>query len=82
MKVCEDRAQATNVKEGSRHEEIETRGKEVPPFKFELGLTDRTVGVSVGSNTTSNVEGPMAMTYEIEMGWVAETLGPTSGHWK
>ena len=24
----------------------------------------------------------MAMTYEMEMGWVAETLGPTSGHWK
>ena len=36
----------------------------------------------MGSDTTSKVEGPMAMTYEMEMGWVAETLGPTSGHWK
>ena len=51
-------------------------------FKFELRLTDRIRGVPVGSNTTSKVEGPMAMTYEMEMGWVAETLGPTSGHWK
>nr|POF18997.1 hypothetical protein CFP56_26429 [Quercus suber] len=24
----------------------------------------------------------MAMTYEMETGWVAETLGPSSGHWK
>ena len=36
----------------------------------------------MGSDTTSKVEGTMAMTYEMEMGWVAETLGPTSGHWK
>ena len=36
----------------------------------------------MGSDPISKKEGPMAMTYEIEMGWVAETLGPTSGHWK
>ena len=82
VKFCEDRAQATNVKEGSRHEEIKIGNKEVPPFKFEHGPTDRVVGVSMGSDTTSNMEGSMAMTYEMEMGWVVETLGPTSGHWK
>ena len=26
--------------------------------------------------------GPMAMSYDVNMGWVAETLGPRSGHWK
>ena len=82
VKVCEDRAQATNVKEGSRHEETESGGKECPSFKFEFGPRDRIERVPVGSDTTSKVEGTMAMTYEMEMGWVAETLGPTSGHWK
>ena len=27
-------------------------------------------------------KGPMAMSYDVNMGWVAETLGPRSGHWK
>lgn len=26
--------------------------------------------------------GPMAMTHSNELGWTAEVLGPTSGHWK
>ena len=29
-----------------------------------------------------DVEGPMAMTYDMELGWVTEVLGPTSRHWK
>ena len=82
MKVGEDRAQATNGKEGSRHEETESGEKECPAFKFELGPTDRIGGVLVGSDPISKKEGPMAMTYEMDSGWVAETLGPTSGHWK
>ena len=24
----------------------------------------------------------MAMNYEVDVGWVADKLGPTSGHWK
>ena len=27
-------------------------------------------------------KGPMAMSYDVNMGWVAETLRPRSGHWK
>ena len=27
-------------------------------------------------------EGPMAMLYDPEVGWVANKLSPTSGHWK
>ena len=82
VKVGEDRAQATNGKEGSRHEETELGVKECPSFKFELGPTDRIGEVLVGSDPISKEEGLMAMTYEMELGWVTETLDPTSGHWK
>ena len=47
----------------------------MPAFKFELGPTDRIGGVLVGSDPISKKEGPMAMTYEMDSGWVAETLG-------
>ena len=82
VKVGEDRAQATNKKEGSRHEETKSREKEYPTFKFELGPTDRIGEVLVGSDLISKEEGLMAMTYELDLGWVAESLGPSSGHWK
>ena len=28
------------------------------------------------------MEGPVAMMYEVDVGWVAENLGPNSSHWK
>ena len=82
VKVGEDRAQATNEKEGSRHKETKSGEKEYPAFKFELGPTDRIGEALVGSDLISKEEGPMAMTYELDSGWVAESLGPSSGHWK
>ena len=66
VKVGEDRAQATNGKEGSRHEETESGVKECPSFKFELGPMDRIGGVLMGSDPISKEEGLMAMTYEME----------------
>ena len=36
----------------------------------------------MGLELIKDVEGPMAMTYYMELGWVTEVLGPTSGHWK
>ena len=36
----------------------------------------------MGLELINDVEGPMAMTYDMELGWVTEVLGPTSGHWK
>ena len=36
----------------------------------------------MGSDLISKEKGPMAMTYELDSGWVAESLGPSSGHWK
>ena len=37
VKVCEDRAQATNLKEGSRHEETESGGRSVHLLNLNLG---------------------------------------------
>ena len=81
VKVGEVSVQATNVKEGDRHEEIVTGNKEAPLFKFEHGPKDGEVGSQVGLEK-NNVEGPMAMNYEMNVGWIAESLSPTSGHWK
>lgn len=36
----------------------------------------------MGLDLTKDGEGPLAMTYDMELGWIAETLGPTSAHWK
>ena len=36
----------------------------------------------MGLDLTKDGEGPMAMTYDMELGWIVEVLGPTSGHWK
>ena len=36
----------------------------------------------MGLDLTNEKEGPIVMTYDMELGWVAEALGPTSGHWK
>ena len=55
--------------------------KEAPPFKFEHGPKDGEVGPYVGLEK-NNAEGPMAMNYEMNVGWIAESLSPTSGHWK
>nr|POF02384.1 uncharacterized protein CFP56_77292 [Quercus suber] len=82
VKDGEVKEQATNEKAGGGHEEVVKGNKEAPLFKFEHVAKDRGVGDCVGSDTTSLVEGPMAMMYEMEMGWVSEKLGPTSGHWK
>lgn len=82
VKDCEGKEQANNVKGGSKCGAMETENTKAPKFKFELAQKDRLVVDHVGSDTTSEVEGPMAMTYEMDMGWVVKKLGPTSGHWK
>ena len=37
---------------------------------------------AMGLTSVVKDKGPMAMSYDVNMGWVAETLGPRSGHWK
>ena len=52
------------------------------PFDFHVAPnfddSRETMGLESGVKDT----GPMAMSYDVNMGWVAETLGPRSGHWK
>ena len=38
--------------------------------------------MGLGLGLDEGKEGPMAMQYDPEVGWVANKLGPTSGHWK
>ena len=40
------------------------------------------VGSNMGLDLTNEGEGPIAMTYDMGLGWVVEALGPTSWHWK
>ena len=82
MKVGEDRALASSGKDGIRLEETKSGEKEYPMFKFKLGPTGGSGEALVDLDPASTEEGPMAMTYEMDSGWVAEPLGPSSGHWK
>lgn len=61
---------------------METNQTETPKFKFELAPKMHEDGGHVSLDLTKDREGPMAMTYDMELGWVVKTLGPTSGHWK
>ena len=81
VKVGEVSGQASNVKEGDGQKETVAGNQESPPFKFENGPKDKEVEPSVGLER-NKAEGPMAMNYEMSVGWIAESLSPTSGHWK
>nr|POE57175.1 uncharacterized protein CFP56_01831 [Quercus suber] len=56
--------------------------KEEPHFNFLLApnVNDSKREESPAQN--KETKGPMAMCFNDELGWVAETLGPKSGHWK
>ena len=63
---------------------VENLDKTIPNFEFGQGnetvKTDNVVGLGLGLD--KNKDGPMALQYDPEEGWVANKLGPTSGHWK
>ena len=61
---------------------METNQVEIPKFTFEAVQKENAVGNQMGLDLTNEREGPIAMMYDMELGWVAEALGPTSGHWK
>ena len=59
-----------------------TQQKEEPQFNFLLAPSLK--GPSGDEKLVKNEKeiGPMAMCFNEETGWVAETLGLKSGHWK
>ena len=71
-------------KEVSQHGRTETPSEAIPKFEFVQGQEtikqDDQVGLGLGLEECK--EGPMAMPYDPEVGWVANKLSPTSGHWK
>ena len=61
----------------------ETRTKQsIPKFEFKSALKDQPSDCQVGLDLEEKMEGPVAMMYEVDVGWVEEKLGPNSGHWK
>ena len=61
---------------------METIQAEAPKFNFEAVWKEKEVGSNLGLDLTKGEECLIAMTYDMELGWIAEALGPTSGHWK
>ena len=61
---------------------IETRNWVIPPFDFKSTRQSPPGDSSTGLEVESIEEGPVAMTYEDEVGWVMDKMSPTSGHWK
>ena len=70
------------VADVSEHGVMETSQGDVPKFKFEAVRKDKELGNDLGLELDKEEDGPIAMTYDMDQGWVAEVLGPTSGHWK
>ena len=67
---------------GSMQKEIGTQHNVIPKFEFKSALQASTSDCQVGLSFGENMKGPVAMMYEVDVGWVAENLGPNSGHWK
>ena len=70
------------VADVSEHEVMETSQGDVPKFTFEAVRKVKELGNDLGLKVDKEKDGPIAMTYDMDQGWVAEVLGPTSGHWK
>ena len=62
--------------------EIMTTWQEVPMFVFNEGQTAGECQGEPKPDRAEIAQEPVAMTYKNDVGWVAECLGPKSGHWK
>nr|POF24475.1 hypothetical protein CFP56_10691 [Quercus suber] len=67
---------------GSVQEVTRTQQEGIPKFEFTSTPKAPTRDCQEGLDLVENGEGPTAMTYELEVGWVTDKLGPNSGHWK
>nr|POE67505.1 hypothetical protein CFP56_36671 [Quercus suber] len=71
-----DRKLTNNEIEGSGQRVMETHQTGIPKFKFEPAPKAQEGG-HVGLELTKDGEGPVAMTYDMEVGWVAEAALPS-----
>ena len=71
----------SQTKEEMRWEK-ETHPEVEVPFNFRVAPKATDGEVEVGLVSVDKETGPMAMSFDVELGWVAEELGPKSGHWK
>lgn len=60
----------------------ETKQIKIPKFDFKSTLQPSSRDGPTGLALEVNEDGPVAMTYEVDVGWVVDKLGPNSGHWK
>ena len=67
---------------GSVQKETGVSVQSIPKFEFKSALKEQPPDCQVGLDLGENSEGPVAMMYEVDVGWVEEKLGPNSGHWK
>lgn len=63
------------------HWETDSKGA-VPEFDFNMGPNEEAITEAKKVEMQEKDGGPTAMSYSQELGWTAEKLGPTSGHWK
>ena len=61
---------------------IETRDWVIPNFDFKPTRQNPSGDSSTDLEVEPTEEGPVAMTFEEEVGWVTDKMSPTSGHWK
>ena len=61
---------------------IETREWVIPNFDFKPTRQNPSGDSSTDLEVEPTEEGPVAMTFEVGVGWVTDKMSPTSGHWK
>ena len=71
-------------KEGAESMQWEAEQKllEEPKFKFQMGPSEHKESGKDDKGKECKLNGPMAMSFTNDLGWVTEILGPKSGHWK
>ena len=62
--------------------EKETRQVQEPNFEFMLAPNPGLNNKEGSPNKLDSGRGPMAMSFDLKLGWTAEKLGPKSRHWK
>ena len=77
-----EKGTALSGKGESMQKVTETRQIEISTFDFKSARQCSPCDGPTGLDLEFTEDGLVAMNYEVDVGWVADKLGPTSGHWK